>query len=105
MLCKGGSRTYYISEKHFELCRLNLSGRMPLSSGRMCFLTPMSPVTLRWADDSLELNPFDSVLVPAQMEGVALEGEGKVLLSGTPDQAALREELGYRAENVAGLVE
>ena len=44
-------------------------------------------------------------LVPAQMEGVALEGEGKVLLSGTPDQAALREELGYRAENVAGLVE
>lgn len=105
VLCKGGSRTYYISEKHFELCRLNLSGRMPLSSGRMCFLTPMSPITLRWADDSLELNPFDSVLVPAQMEGVALEGEGKVLLSGTPDQAALREELGYRAENVAGLVE
>ena len=63
MLCKGGSRTYYISEKHFELCRLNLSGRMPLSSGRMCFLTPMSPVTLRWADDSLELNPFDLSLI------------------------------------------
>ena len=40
-----------------------------------------------------------------RMEGVALEGEGKVLLSGTPDQAALREERGYRAENVAGLVE
>ncbi len=51
VLCKGGSRTYYISDAHFELCRLNLSGRMPLESGRMLFLTPMSPCTLRWVED------------------------------------------------------
>ena len=55
VLCKGGSRTYYISEEHFELCRLNLSGKMPLESGRMLFLTPMSPCTLRWGDEALEL--------------------------------------------------
>ena len=73
MLCKGGSRTYYISEKHFELCRLNLSGKMPLESGRMLFLTPMSPCTLRWGDEALELNAFDSVVVPAQLEGVLLD--------------------------------
>ena len=105
VLCKGGSRTYYISEKHFELCRLNLSGKMPLESGRMLFLTPMSPCTLRWGDEALELNAFDSVVVPAQLEGVLLEGDTKVLMSSLPDQEALRAELGYRAENVAGLVE
>ncbi len=105
VLCKGGSRTYYISEKHFELCRLNLSGKMPLESGRMLFLTPMSPCTLRWGDESLELNAFDSVAVPAALEGVVLEGETKVLMSSLPNREALRAELGYRAENVAGLMD
>ena len=71
----------------------------------MLFLTPMSPCTLRWGDEALELNAFDSVVVPAQLEGVLLEGDTKVLMSSLPDQEALRAELGYRAENVAGLVE
>ena len=105
MLCKGGSRTYYISEKHFELCRLNLSGRMPLEGGRMRFLTALSPCTLRWGDDALELEAFDSVLVPAAMENAVLEGSAKVLMSSPSDRAKLRQELGYRAENVAGLTE
>ena len=69
-----------------------------MPSGRMYFLTPMAPATLQWADGSLDLEPFDSVLVPAQMEGVVLEGEGKALKSGAPDQPSLRAELGYRAE-------
>ena len=103
VLCKGGSRTYYISEEHFELCRLNLSGKMPLESGRMLFLTPMSPCTLHWGDESLELAPFDSVVVPAALEGAYLEGNTKVLMSSLPNQEALRAELGYRASNVAGL--
>ena len=105
VLCKGGSRTYYISDKHFELCRLNLSGRMPLESGRMLFITPMSPCVLRWNNDSMELNAFDSVLIPAALEGAVLEGDTKVLMSSLPDQEKLSEELGYRAENVAGLAE
>ena len=105
VLCKGGSRTYYISEKHFELCRLNLSGKMPLESGRMLFLTPMSPCTLKWGDEEMELNPFDSVVIPAALEGVVLEGDTKVMMSSLPDREALRAELGYRAENVAGLME
>jgi mannose-6-phosphate isomerase len=105
VLCKGGSRTYYISEEHFELCRLNVSGKMPLESGRMLFLTPMSPCTLRWGDESLELAPFDSVVVPAALEGAVLEGNTKVLMSSLPNQEALRAELGYRASNVAGLVD
>ncbi|MDO4865172.1 MAG: class I mannose-6-phosphate isomerase [Clostridia bacterium] len=105
VLCKGGSRTYYISDTHFELCRLNLSGKMPLEKGRMLFLTPMSECTLRWIDGELALNPFDSVLVPAALEGVVLEGDAKVLMSSLPDRPALIEELGYRAENVAGLLD
>ena len=105
VLCKGGSRTYYISDTHFELCRLNLSGTMPLESGRMLFLTPLSPCALRWGDEEMELKAFDSVLVPAQLEGVALVGETKVLMSCLPDRPKLIEELGYRAENVAGLVD
>ena len=105
VLCRGGSRTYYISDEHFELCRLNLSGTMPLESGRMLFLTPMSPCEIAWDGGSLALNPFDSVLVPASLEGVALRGETKVLMSSLPDRVSLRETLGYRAENVAGLMD
>lgn len=105
LLCKGGSRTYYISDTHFELCRLNLSGRMPLESGRMLFLTPMSGCTLRWGEESMALNPFDSVLVPAALEGVTLEGNTKVLMSCLPDRPKLIEALGYRAGDVAGLVD
>ena len=105
VLCKGGSRTYYVSDADFELCRLNVSGRMPLESGRMLFLTPMGPCTLRWADGELALDPFDSVLVPAALEGLSVEGETKLLMSSLPDRPALIEELGYRAENVAGLLD
>ena len=105
VLCKGGSRTYYISDNHFELCRLNLSGKMPMESGRMLFLTPMGPCTLRWVDGEMTLDPFDSVLVPAGLEGVVLEGNTKVLMSSLPDRPKLIEELGYRAENVAGLLD
>ena len=105
VLCKGGSRTYYISDNHFELCRLNLAGTMPLESGRMLFLTPLTPCELRWGEESMTLNAFDSVLVPAVLEGVSLVGETKVLMSSLPDQEALRKELGYRAENVAGLMD
>lgn len=104
-LCKGGSRTYYISDTNFELCRLNLAGTMPLESGRMLFLTPMSGCTLRWDGGEMDLKPFDSVLVPAALQGVALVGDTKVLMSSLPDRPRLIKELGYRAENVAGLLD
>lgn len=105
VLCKGGSRTYYVSDGRFELCRLNLSGKMPLEGGRMLFLTPMGGCTLRWAEGEMALAPFDSVLVPAALEGVVLEGNTKVLMSSLSDRQKLIDALDYRAENVAGLVE
>lgn len=105
VLCKGGSRTYYISDEHFELCRLNLAGNMPLESGRMLFLTPTSPCTLTWGDESLELEAFDTVVIPAALQGAALQGNTKVLMSSLPDREKLRSELGYRAENVFGLMD
>ena len=97
VLCKGGSRTYYISNPHFELCRLNLSGKMPLASGRMLLLTTMSECTLHWGDDALALKPFDTVVVPAALEDVSLSGNTKVLMSSLSDREKLREELDYRA--------
>ena len=103
-LCKGGSRTYYISDGNLELCRLNVSGAMPVSDGRMLCLTPLGPCKLRWADGEMELMPFDSVLIPAALEGAVIESEDcKVLMASLPRQDALRAELGYRAEGVAGL--
>ena len=74
VLCRGGSRTYYISDGHIELCRLNLSGRMPLESGRMLALTPLSPCMLCWEDGELILDAFNTVLVPAALEGVCEDG-------------------------------
>ena len=103
VLCEGGSRTYYISDENFELCRLNVSGKMPLPEGRMLFITPTAPTTMTWEDESLALEPFQTVVVPAAMKGVCIEGKLTVLMSCLPDQQALRDELGYRAENVAGL--
>lgn len=105
VLCKGGSRTYYVSDEHFELCRLNVSGSMPLPEGRMLFLTPTAPCILTWEEGTLPLQPFDSVLIPAAMGGVRIEGTLKAFLSSLPDQNALRQELGYRSDCVAGLVE
>ena len=105
ILCKGGSRTYYISDAHFELCRLNVSSKMPLPEGRMLMITPAGTCKLTWEDGELTLNPFDSVLVPAAMRGVCVEGMVKAFMSSLPDQEALRRELGYRAECVAGLTE
>jgi mannose-6-phosphate isomerase len=104
VLCKGGSRTYFISEDHFELCRLNVSGEMPLESGRIKMITTLGPCKITWPEGALEPAPFTTVVVPAALEGVSISGNLKALMSSPGDRAALREELSYRAENVAGLV-
>ena len=103
VLCTGGIRTHHLSADHFELFLLNVPGKMPLEPGRMLFLTPMPPCPMRRGDETLELAPFDSVVVPASLEGTVIEGNTKVLMSSLPNQEALRTELGYRASNVAGL--
>jgi len=105
-LCKGGSRTYYAANECFEFCRLNLSGKMPLHDGRMHFITPLAPCTLRWDDGEAELMPLESVLIPAELENVFIESEDCKLLCASPaDREWLRAELGYRAENVAALAD
>lgn len=103
-LCKGGSRTYYAADAHFEFCRLNLSGRMPLHDGRMHLITPLAPCKLCWANESIELLPFESAIIPAALEDVFIESEDCKLFCTSPsDREWLKNELGYRAENVAGL--
>ena len=104
VLRKGGSITYFISDGNFELSRLNVSGKMPLEKGRMRIITPMAPGKITWEAGEMEVAPIATVLVPAGME-VQVEGRMNALMSSTSDQEALRAELGYRAERVAGLTE
>ena len=105
VICEGGSRTAYISDENFELWRLNVAGKMPLPTGRMLMLTSAGEAKVEWADGEMELNPGESCLVPAAMEGVTVSGRTTVLCSTTPDHDAIREQLGYRAELVAGMEE
>lgn len=104
-IVRGGSVTHYICDKHFHLMRFNLSGKMPLEEGRMYFVTPMQPLTLTWPRGEITCAAFDSILIPAGLAGVSVQGEGKALVSSTPAREALREALGYRAGDVAGLVD
>ena len=104
VLCRGGSVTYYIADANFELARLNVSGKMPLAPGRMHMVTPMGPCRIAWPEGEIDVAPMTTVLVPAALEGVTIEGDLKALMSSPSDRDALRAELGYRAENVAGLV-
>ena len=53
----------------------------------------------------MTLNPFDTVLVPAGIQDAVLVGNTKVMMSSLPQGEKLAEELGYRAENVAGLLD
>ena len=106
VICEGGSRTAYISDKNFELWRLNVAGDMPLESGRMRLLTALTPATLAWGEgETLSLNPGETAVVPANLTGVRVSGLGPVMCSMMPDQEALREQLGYRAELIAGLTD
>ena len=86
MLCKGGSRTYYVSDGDIELCRLNVSGRMPLEDERMLLLTALAPCTLRWGGERMVFDPFPTVVIPAALEGVAVVGNAKVLMSSLSDR-------------------
>lgn len=105
LLAQGGSKTAYISDANFELWRLNIAGTMPLESGQMLFLTPLGECRLRWPEGALDLRPGDSVLIPAGLEGVSIAGQLTALCSTTPDRQALKDALGYRAGDVAGLME
>ena len=103
VLCQGGSVTYYIADRHFELSRLNVAGDMPLAAGRMLLITALGCGRLRWPQGQLELGPGQTALVPAGLEGAVLSGQLSALCSSTPNQLPLRALLGYRAGQVAGL--
>lgn len=104
VLCRGGSITYYIADSNFELARLNVSGKMPIAPGRMHMVTPMGPCRIAWPEGEIDVSPMTTVLIPAALEGVTIQGELKALMSSPSDRDALRAEMGYRAENVAGLM-
>ena len=104
ILTEGGSVTHYICDENFALMRLNVCGKMPLDFKYMAFVTPLGECKISWDGGKYDLKPFETALIPAAATDVYAEGRLTALCSTLPDQAKLRSELGYRAENVAGLV-
>ncbi|MEA4898142.1 MAG: type I phosphomannose isomerase catalytic subunit [Christensenellaceae bacterium] len=105
LLVRGGSATYYISNKYFELKRLNVADDMPLDGGRMLLITALGPCALTWPGGGMALEAGGSALVPAALEGAVLKGRVSALCATMPDREALKRSLGYRAGAVAGLLE
>ena len=79
--CEGGKITRLVCDPHFRLDAVDVDGTWTLPSGRMQFLTPTAPCTLRWGTHSHELTAYRSVLVPARMENVSISGHGRILVS------------------------
>ena len=79
--CEGGTVTRLVSDPHFRLDAVDLDGAWTLPNGRMQFLTTTVPCALRWGTRSHPLAAYQSVLVPARMENVRIEGRGRVLVS------------------------
>ena len=79
----GGTMALRVSDPHFRLYTLDLDGTFPLPAGRMMFLTPTAACTLRWGNESAELAPYRSAVIPAGLESAEICGSGRVLLSCT----------------------
>ena len=79
--CEGGTMSLLVDDPHFRLYTVDLDGTFSLPEGRMLFMTPTAACTIRWGEDSRELVPFQSVLIPAEMHSVEVSGSGRVLLS------------------------
>lgn len=101
-LVNGGSVTHYIEDDHFSLSRLNISGEMPLPSGRMLVLTSIGTASVTWDGGEIQLAPGGTAIIPADFSGAVLRGL-RVLCATTPDRDSLKARLDYRAEGVAGL--
>lgn len=105
VIVNGGNITHYVCDENFSLMRLNVCGKMPLNFKYMAYVTPTADCVVGWDGGKMELKAFESAFIPACCEGAYIEGRLTALCSSLPEQEKLREELGYRAENVAGLTE
>ena len=105
VLTHGGSITHYICDDNFALMRLNVAGSMPLDFKYMAFVTPLDECKIVWGGGKVTLRPFQTALIPACVNDARIEGHLTALCSSLPEKQKLREELSYRAENVAGLMD
>ena len=79
--CAGGTAALLVSDPHFQFCTVDLDGTFSLPEGRMQFVTPTAACRLHWGGESLELQPWQSALVPAGIGSAEVSGSGRVLLS------------------------
>lgn len=78
---EGGKMKLLVSDPHFRLYAVDLDGTFSLPTGEMMFMTPTVGCTLHWGEESQELAPWQSVLIPAEMGKAEISGNGRVLLS------------------------
>ena len=78
---EGGKMTLLVSDPHFRLYAADLDGTFSLPAGEMLFVTPTAGCTLRWEENSLDLAPWQSALIPACMGETKISGSGRVLVS------------------------
>ena len=80
----GGSRQLLVCSDFFELWHLQVEGEMPLDMAGMKLITPLAPCRICWGRESLPVEAFRSVVVPAALEGVILCGNAPVLMTLRP---------------------
>ena len=67
----GGTATLLVDDPHFRLYAVDLDGTFSLPEGKMMFVTPTAACTIRWGENSQELAPYQSALIPAGMVRLA----------------------------------
>ncbi len=80
----GGRRTLLVNDPHFRLYACDLSGSLSLPAGKMQFLTATAKgCVLAWGNHREALLPWQTVLIPAALPDISVEGSGRVLISQT----------------------
>ena len=78
----GGRRTLLVSDPHFLLYAYDLDGRLSLPAGKMQFLTATAKgCVLCWESHREALLPWQSVVLPAALPDITVEGSGRILVS------------------------
>ena len=86
--CSGGQIIQYLNTEHFSLTRLHAEGSMSLPPcAGFQFLTALEAGRLTCGKDSVSFVPGDTLYLPADTEGVSLEGPCEVLVSAAPTAA------------------
>ncbi len=76
--------TLYVDDPHFRLHTVEINGSCSLDQGDMQFITPLEACVIKWKQHTLPVNPYQSILIPANLEDVSIGNKGKVIIATSP---------------------